>query len=104
MRAANDDRVVETAPVDSQSALRDDEEVRDEDGGAESAVAGDEPSFDVADADALAIQAEANESPAPAPEPDGAEAAAAAEPALEAPAIETAPAPRVSTTLTKRLA
>jgi ribonuclease E len=88
LRAANDDRVVETAPVDSQIALRDDEEVRDEDGGAESAAAGDEPSFDVADADALAIQAEANESPAPAPEPDSAEAPAAAEPALEAPATE----------------
>jgi ribonuclease E len=91
MRAASDDRVVETAPVDSlesPSALRDDEEIRDEDGGAESATAGDEPAFDAAEADALAIQAEATESPAPAPEPYGAETAAAAEPAVEAPATE----------------
>jgi ribonuclease E len=91
MRAANDDRVVESAPVDGEGA------VRDEDGAAEGAAAGDEPGFEVAasDSDALAIQAEASESPAPEPErqPDGAEATATAEPAFEAPAIEAAPAP-----------
>jgi ribonuclease E len=97
MRAANDDHVVEAAPVEGKSALGDDEEVRDEDGAAEGAAAGDEPAFDVAaaESDALAIQAEANESPAPAPEPDSAETPAAAEPASAAPAIEAdvAPAP-----------
>jgi ribonuclease E len=105
MRAANDDRVVEAAPVDGEGA------VRDEDGAAEGAAAGDEPTFDVAasDSDAQAIQAEASESPAPEPgrepesaeapapepgrEPESAEAPASAEPAFEAPAIEAAPAP-----------
>ncbi|MGA2494179.1 MAG: Rne/Rng family ribonuclease [Roseiarcus sp.] len=98
MRAANDDRVVEAAPVDGESALRDEEEVRDEDGAAEGAAAGDEPTYDVAaaEADALAVQAEASESPAPAPEPDSAEAPAAAEPAFEAPAIEAGAAPAPS--------
>ena len=86
MRAASEDRVVEAAPVDGEGA------VTDEDAAAEGAVAGDEPSPDVAEADALAVQAEANESPAP--EPESAEPPAV-EPALAAPAIaaEAAPAP-----------
>jgi ribonuclease E len=98
MRAANDDRVVEAAPVDGESALRDEEAVRDEDGAAEGAAAGDEPTFDVAaaESDALAIQAEADESPAPAPELDSAEAPAAAEPAVAAPTIEAEAAPAPS--------
>ncbi|MGA2488170.1 MAG: ribonuclease E/G, partial [Roseiarcus sp.] len=84
MRAANDDRVVEAAPVEGEEA------VRDEDAAAEGAAAADEPAFDVAapDADALAVQAEANESPAPVPEPESAEAPAAAEPAFAPPATE----------------
>jgi ribonuclease E len=84
MRAANDDRVVEAAPVEGEEA------VRDEDAAAEGAAAADEPAFDVAapDSDALAVQAEANESPAPVPEPESAEAPAAAEPAFAPPATE----------------
>jgi len=87
MRAANDDRVVEAAPVDSEGV------VADEDAAAEGAAAGDEPAFDVAasDSDAFAIQAEASESPAPAPE--SAEPPAAAEPASETPGIEAEAAP-----------
>jgi ribonuclease E len=95
MRAASDDRVVEAAPVDAENALGDEEAVRDEDGAAEGAAAGDEPTFDAAatDSDALAVQAEASESPAPAPEPDSVETPAASEPVLAAPAAEAAPAP-----------
>ena len=82
MRAANDDRVVEAAPVDGEDA------VRDEDAAAEGAAAGDEPAFDVAasDADAFAVQAEADESPAP--EPESAEAAGRGRARLAPPAIE----------------
>ena len=71
MRAADDDRIVEAAAAEGDGA------VRDEDGAAEGATAGDEPAFDVVspnpdapDSDALAVQAEASKSPAPAPAPE----------------------------------
>ena len=50
MRAANDDRVVEAAPVDGEGA------VRDEDAAAEGAAAGDEPAFDVAASDVRCVR------------------------------------------------
>jgi len=94
MRAAEDERVAETAPIDGEGALG------AEDFAPEGAAAGDQSPAESASAPeasverassevARAIEAEANESPAPEP----AEASFHAEPAFEPPAkAEAAPA------------